>query len=74
MGRYASEVNRNDMGRDTFENEGLSWNYYMQCFKTSLPLFKSMSLSVYPGPCGWQSSYIDCHSFQFPSINLTLIV
>lgn len=62
------------MGRDTFVNEGLSCNYYMQCFKTILPLVQSMSLSVYPGPWDWQSSSIDCHSFLFLTINLTLIV
>lgn len=56
-GRNASAVKRDDMGRDTYWNEGLTWNYFTQCFKTSLPLFKSMSLSVYPGPWGWQSSF-----------------
>lgn len=63
-----------DMGRDTSVNEGLTCHYFMQCFKTSLPFVKLMSLSVYPGLCGWQSSSIDCHSFLFPSINLTLLV
>src|SRR5215471_14523136 len=61
-----SQGKRHDMGRDAVVNEGPSWNYFMQCFKTSLPSCTSMSPSVYPGPCGWQSSSRDCHSFLFP--------
>ncbi len=64
------ELNRGEMkrhGPGHSANEGHSFDYSMQCFKTSLPFFKHASLSVCPSPCGWQSSLSDCHSFLFPT-------
>jgi hypothetical protein len=64
------ELNRGEMkrhGPGRSANEVHSFHYYMQCFKTSLPFFKHVSLSVCPSPCGWQSSLGDCHSFLFPT-------